>query len=940
MRNARYRSHLHPPPSTLPPAQAPSQAAEQKRPEEPAKLRKQGASVAMAEVTPLLREIQDALLSTHYHRDIGSPCAMLEEPDAIREIVVVHENGFHRVVIDFCSCPKNNRILDQWKQLLNVRLFPATWKRPTTVFTFAVMDQFHIHSLTSKKSAYDYVRALAKLTNNAFPQDVENRCREFQHSFRIWRFLALQRRTGQAHEFDKYVPHRAPKSLTIRCPACPEVGYNIDQKTIDEAEESEKQVRLSGYFFSVAQFSIRHKYTLYVSTDGNFKLQRKNKLDDPDDVALNNGHGYFVNTAEFQKYLDIAKPLAADETDETCSHFRAARLQNVAKFKNAVITGVVAVQCVRHGFYLPNGMVDLKRGEAYANTDYAICHGLSEATNQRWIMLLYDIWCQYHRNLKTRVKNWFGNMLTTIEKFRRGIPKMHIHNHQDFACTVGEMIETGWAEQNLTAGSTKEQNDGHRHDSIDETSGHWNWDKLIKITDTLVRLYRLNELEIRDREFAFEKWSASRDPRLVAGWEQEEVMIESFEAKLEHGPPTHAAAYRKLAEEELANVKAGLEAHTGDTALIATALMVERDQVSVRRLVAAKEEENIIRTARGRLSETISNLRMRQVQRVPELAKHMRDIDVEKPEHEVLFLPSNFNAATRDDLKLKALSLIEYELREANAYQHLEDLRNAIRVYNINYAFKRTHLHGTGATTKAANYLKTLYNDVQIHCTNYRITRAALLKLGLPRDDKALQPLKRDELRGKDGKEQAPGQAKEKDPWFWKVGRPSGLSVEQEQQWSTEMDRVRWFRLRALLQRALEERETLLEEFARTRESFIKSATIWRALAEQKVKKEDKQTDEHEDKDEDEDEENRGKRAYASKQCAMYSELADRCFAAHGKLSILVAEDLAKQIAKEEREQQNKEQEEQEDPAEQSMLPDEEEDLYPVVTIVPHENIM
>jgi hypothetical protein len=48
----------------------------------------------------------------------------------------------------------------------------------------------------------------------------------------------------------------------------------------------------------------------------------------------------------------------------TCSHLRAVRLQNLIKFKNADISGVVAVQCARHGFYMPQGIVDLKKGEA------------------------------------------------------------------------------------------------------------------------------------------------------------------------------------------------------------------------------------------------------------------------------------------------------------------------------------------------------------------------------------------------------------------------------------------------------------------------------------------------------------------------------------------------------------------------------------------------
>ncbi|KAJ7777666.1 hypothetical protein DFH07DRAFT_951315 [Mycena maculata] len=183
--------------------------------------------------------------------------------------------------MEFCACPRDGdgKVPEEWEQLVAVRLFPASWKRPETVFTSSVLRQFHIHSLTSKKSAYDYVRALAKLTDNVFPQDVKNRYREFQLSYRIWRFLALKRRTGQSHGIDAWVPNRAPGSLAVRCPACPEVGYNISEETMKNAMDSEK-----------------HKFTLYLSTDGNFKLQRKNKCDDPDDMALNDGHGYFVHT--------------------------------------------------------------------------------------------------------------------------------------------------------------------------------------------------------------------------------------------------------------------------------------------------------------------------------------------------------------------------------------------------------------------------------------------------------------------------------------------------------------------------------------------------------------------------------------------------------------------------------------------------------------------
>ncbi|TFK58985.1 hypothetical protein BDN72DRAFT_781357, partial [Pluteus cervinus] len=51
----------------------------------------------------------------------------------------------------------------------------------------------------------------------------------------------------------------------------------------------------------------------------------------------------------------------------------------------------------------------------------------------------------------------------------------------------GEKIETSWAEQNQSAGSTKQQNAGHRHDSLDDIFGFWNWNKLITLgNDTIL----------------------------------------------------------------------------------------------------------------------------------------------------------------------------------------------------------------------------------------------------------------------------------------------------------------------------------------------------------------------------------------------------------------------------------------------------------------------
>lgn len=92
------------------------------------------------------------------------------------------------------------------------------------------------------------------------------------------------------------------------------------------------------------------------------------------------------------------------------------------------------------------------------------------------------------------------------------------------------------------------------------------------------------------------------DKTLVEKWEKMGVTstkdgkcISFFQANLKHGkysvlvrpgtltygylgPPTHAAAYKKFVDAEVAAAAAGESSHTGDSALITTALLIEKSQ--------------------------------------------------------------------------------------------------------------------------------------------------------------------------------------------------------------------------------------------------------------------------------------------------------------------------------------------------------------------------
>jgi hypothetical protein len=94
----------------------------------------------------------------------GGLCPM--PGNIVENFTVVDTNGIHSVDIHFCGCYATaggslNRI-----QLLRVGLLPPTHTRPTSAFTFDVLDSFHLLTLQGKTSAYDYYLALAHKSDN------------------------------------------------------------------------------------------------------------------------------------------------------------------------------------------------------------------------------------------------------------------------------------------------------------------------------------------------------------------------------------------------------------------------------------------------------------------------------------------------------------------------------------------------------------------------------------------------------------------------------------------------------------------------------------------------------------------------------------------------------------------------------------------------------
>ena len=62
-------------------------------------------------------------------------------------LVIISSTGIFKRSVRWCLCTEPQ---DKYIQLLNAKLFPASFKNPQTVFTFEVLDHFRVDALSVK----------------------------------------------------------------------------------------------------------------------------------------------------------------------------------------------------------------------------------------------------------------------------------------------------------------------------------------------------------------------------------------------------------------------------------------------------------------------------------------------------------------------------------------------------------------------------------------------------------------------------------------------------------------------------------------------------------------------------------------------------------------------------------------------------------------------
>lgn len=151
-----------------------------------------------------------------------------------RAFIVAHSNGFHHIRIIPCAC-SDHQTFD--RQLLFAQLFPATYRRPKTAFTFDCLRDFRTMNLECKTSIQAYHTFLSLRTKWAYHLKLPNRLSELTRAIRQWRNLMTLQTFGYGHCDDK----PGDGDLAWFCAACPNPDDNLPP---DFASDENKYVGL------------------------------------------------------------------------------------------------------------------------------------------------------------------------------------------------------------------------------------------------------------------------------------------------------------------------------------------------------------------------------------------------------------------------------------------------------------------------------------------------------------------------------------------------------------------------------------------------------------------------------------------------------------------------------------------------------------------------
>ncbi|KAI6098938.1 hypothetical protein EV401DRAFT_1895031 [Pisolithus croceorrhizus] len=473
----------------------------------------------------------------------------LRPPVGSKYLTVIDVTGVHFVLSRPCQCMNAE---SYHKQLLRAKLYPSTFDKPSTVFTFLVLDDFLRDNVECGTSGMNYYSKLRRVTSSVFPHLVPDRYRELLRVARQWRLLKLLKWSGYQGNSN----HSTKGDLALFCAACPQPGINLSpQDNLDD-----------------------WRYTRTVVMDGNFKAEHMHERRPHDQVWLMDGHGFMVTNPRYRQYI-AATPHITEKS--TCNNHKAIS-QASASHGKLNSTGVGATACARHGCFYPHSVVDFQKGERQLNMDYSLCNALSYNMNGiRNVICFYDVNCTYMKNLQRRVDNSTFLEIAPSLRIVVGIGMWHVHGHKK-ECYArysplfirgsgwvdGEIIETLWSTLNIVSASTRGMTSPHRQELLDFQMNDSNFMKMIRM------IYR-RKLKVARAAVTLAREAFDRLNEAVPSSQQENWWRQE-EAALKDQPPTVHGVELHLLQTSTAS---GM--HHGAASWLTRGLVIEEAEVTL-----------------------------------------------------------------------------------------------------------------------------------------------------------------------------------------------------------------------------------------------------------------------------------------------------------------------------------------------------------------------
>jgi len=143
------------------------------------------------------------------------------------------------------------------------------------------------------------------------------------------------------------------------------------------------------------------------------------------------------------------------------------------------------------------------------------------------------------------------------------------------------------------------------------------------------------------------------------------------------------------------------------------------------------------------------------------------------PEDVTLYLPSNFKPHQRKDLGWQELGNIELQLREGQANDALERLRECLAEKSLRFRKEVRSAKSQKKMTRAWDSVHRMEDQIKQAVVTYRAARDAIEELGEAADLERFQKITKSDLKmsGDIVEENRVGQRSSVLPWFWRLDR-------------------------------------------------------------------------------------------------------------------------------------------------------------------------